>query len=243
MRSFLRCIPVSGVAASAMLLTGTAYAGDVDVLLTPVVTPVEQCEIIEIDLVLTAPDGNPQPYDALDAILSWDPAVLEFVDIDNSRATGSYFVRGFLNDPDGINDDIQDGTSLFTALVSAGNPIDVPGSPGELIVTTFRFQPLMTYQAGTLSLLPELLSQANTEVYFKGTIVTGVDDDDAEVQEGTCVADVNVDGVISILDLLRVLTAWGPCGGCCPEDFDTNGVVNIVDLLEVLIRWGACPLT
>lgn len=50
-------------------------------------------------------------------------------------------------------------------------------------------------------------------------------------------ADVNGDGAVNITDLLQLLAAWGPCGGC-PEDTDGDGEVGIVDLLLVLAAWG-----
>ena len=56
----------------------------------------------------------------------------------------------------------------------------------------------------------------------------------------SCPPDANNDGVVNIVDLLEVISAWGPCPGC---DADTNGddVVNILDLLEVISGWGPCP--
>jgi hypothetical protein len=50
-------------------------------------------------------------------------------------------------------------------------------------------------------------------------------------------ADVNGDGVVDVLDLLAVLTSWGPCPGC-PEDVNRDGTVDVLDLLLVLTDWG-----
>lgn len=49
--------------------------------------------------------------------------------------------------------------------------------------------------------------------------------------------DVNGDGVVNVIDLLAVLSAWGPCLAC-PEDLDGNGAVDVGDLLTVLAHWG-----
>ncbi len=54
-----------------------------------------------------------------------------------------------------------------------------------------------------------------------------------------CPADVTVDGVVDVLDLLAVLAAWGPCAGC-PGDITGDGTVDVLDLLEVLAAWGPC---
>ncbi len=54
-----------------------------------------------------------------------------------------------------------------------------------------------------------------------------------------CPADVNDDGMVDVLDLLEVLSAWGPCPDC-GEDITGDGVVDVLDLLEVLSAWGPC---
>jgi hypothetical protein len=52
--------------------------------------------------------------------------------------------------------------------------------------------------------------------------------------------DLDADGMVSVTDLLALLSAWGQCSDCpgCLEDFDGNGVVNTVDLLQLLANWG-----
>ena len=48
------------------------------------------------------------------------------------------------------------------------------------------------------------------------------------------------DGAVSFDDLLEILAAWGPCGGC-QQDLDDDGTVGFVELLTVLAAWGGCP--
>ncbi len=55
-----------------------------------------------------------------------------------------------------------------------------------------------------------------------------------------CPADITDDGVVDVLDLLAVLSAWGPCEPDCPEDINDDGTVDVLDLLEVLSAWGPC---
>ena len=66
-------------------------------------------------------------------------------------------------------------------------------------------------------------------------------DSEAESVAGSsgCPADVNGDGIVSVLDLLCVLSAWGAFG--CPEDINGDGIVDVQDLLELLASWGPCP--
>lgn len=55
----------------------------------------------------------------------------------------------------------------------------------------------------------------------------------------TTMGDINGDGVVGILDFLKLLFDWGPCPAPsnCPSDLDGNGVVGIPDLLILLAHW------
>ena len=55
-----------------------------------------------------------------------------------------------------------------------------------------------------------------------------------------CLADLDGDGSVGILDLLALLAAWGTDPGG-PPDFDNDGTVGILDLLTLLANWGPCP--
>ena len=57
--------------------------------------------------------------------------------------------------------------------------------------------------------------------------------------ECVCLADLNGDGGVGILDLLALLAAWGTDPGG-PPDFDGDGTVGILDLLTLLANWGPC---
>ena len=49
--------------------------------------------------------------------------------------------------------------------------------------------------------------------------------------------DANGDGEVNFLDILAVLSAWGPCAMSCPEDLDSDGQVGFSDILIVLNNW------
>ncbi|MCI0363459.1 MAG: dockerin type I domain-containing protein [Phycisphaerales bacterium] len=62
-----------------------------------------------------------------------------------------------------------------------------------------------------------------------------------------CLADVapppSGDGVVNIIDLLAVISAWGACSpppAPCLADINGDGVVNVADLLAVISAWGPC---
>ena len=54
--------------------------------------------------------------------------------------------------------------------------------------------------------------------------------------------DLDCDGVITAVDLLALLTNWGPCDceilGGCPSDLDLDCTVGASDLLILLANWG-----
>ncbi|MFK7959834.1 MAG: FG-GAP-like repeat-containing protein [Phycisphaerales bacterium] len=59
---------------------------------------------------------------------------------------------------------------------------------------------------------------------------------------GTCPGDVDCNGAVEFVDLLRVLNAWGACPAAyCIEDLTGDGTIAFPDLLTVLSVWGPCP--
>ncbi len=54
-----------------------------------------------------------------------------------------------------------------------------------------------------------------------------------------CSGDVDGNGTVDVLDLLAVLSAWGPHIGL--EDLNDDGVVDVLDILLLLGNWGDCP--
>jgi hypothetical protein len=100
--------------------------------------------IAEVDLVLTP--VAPTTVVAVDVILSWNPAQLEFVQA--LPAGGSWLASGFLNDPDGINDDVRDGEAIYTLLVNPANPLALAASS---VVATFEFRAHLDGAVGMLA--------------------------------------------------------------------------------------------
>ncbi|MCH7848540.1 MAG: hypothetical protein IIB53_09280 [Planctomycetes bacterium] len=82
----------------------------------------------------------------------------------------------------------------------------------------------------------DLFANGATPVYY---------DDLSLVPAGgePCPADLVVDGVVGVKDLLFLLGTWGPCPkkGDCPADLVVDGVVGVKDLLFLLGAWGPCP--
>ena len=53
-----------------------------------------------------------------------------------------------------------------------------------------------------------------------------------------CSADINLNGVVDIIDFLAVIDQWGGPG---LADINNDGVVDVQDLLAVIDQWGPCP--
>ena len=55
------------------------------------------------------------------------------------------------------------------------------------------------------------------------------------------IGDLDLDGVVGIVDFLTLLGDWGPCPGppaACHSDLDGDDEVGIVDFLALLGNWG-----
>lgn len=68
--------------------------------------------------------------------------------------------------------------------------------------------------------------------------------DECEIEP--CAGDViGSDHKVNVVDLLAVITRWGPCAAPCPPsciaDIVPDCAVNVGDLLEVISHWGTCP--
>ncbi len=99
----------------------------------------------------------------------------------------------------------------------------------------------------------DISAVANNEptVYIRWTMGTsdgswqycGWNIDDVEIwgvePTADCPEDCTGDGVVDVLDLLALLSAWGQSG--VPEDINGDGTVDVLDLLDVLGAWGPCP--
>ena len=63
---------------------------------------------------------------------------------------------------------------------------------------------------------------------------------DGVLDQCQCAEDLDQDGGVWLSDILRVLSAWGPCSGGCIEDLDEDGEVGYADLVRLLSSFGPC---
>jgi len=115
-----------------------------------------------------------------------------------------------------------------------------------VLLTTFLFE--ATSEGTAVVDIPEMHPSGTETVVFDGAIpnfditgtLTGATIE--IVPDGAlCRADLDMNGVVDVFDLLELLAAWGMCGKGCVGDLDDDGLVNVFDLLELLSAWGPCP--
>ncbi|MCA9286587.1 MAG: hypothetical protein KDA22_15285 [Phycisphaerales bacterium] len=172
----------SQLLASALAIAGfgacTPALASVDLSLSPSFQETIAGATIEINIVVTASGDSPEPFDALDAIIQWDPAFLTLIGATQVNSPATFFAAGFLADPDGVNDDLTDGTVIFTALAPPGTAIYAPPAgptlqANGLIVTTLVFEAKDCTDSTSVSFLPEIGAFGSSRVLFQGWKVTG----------------------------------------------------------------------
>jgi len=215
--------------------------GKVDIRLEPLGEFHPICDVLELNLLVSSPDAIGQPFDVLDVILTWDPAILELIGLDDSGTGGDFFISAFLADPDGVNSDLGDGDGIYSALAVIGQPVTAPPEPAKLLVTTLQFRVKATDPATEIA-MPEVIGAfGETRALIEGFNVTGDIGDAVVLPVGSCQADIDGNGNVGFNDLLLLLVAWGPCSGCCPEDLTGDYSVGFADLVTLLANWGPCP--
>lgn len=217
---------------------------EVDLSFAPVSQVVSVGDTVDVQLVASAAGLISQGVVAIDAILSWDPAVIELQEI-VSGGGYPWFVSDFLADPGGINDDLADGDALYTALASPGSPAMVPPTPG-IVVATFRFVAVADSPGTDVSLLSTLGAFGRTQVLFLfAEDVTGDTSGVATIVVGSAGAgfmrgDANNDGTLNIADSIWVLNYLfqdaevPPCLDA--SDANDDGGVDIGDAIYI-ISW------
>jgi hypothetical protein len=112
----------------------------VDLSFVPDEDPVPAGSVVAVELIATSQPGQTQDVAAMDVIVHWDPAVLQFNGLDATGAFPWGTASGFLPDTDGINLSTSDGDAIYSALAAPGVPATV--TDAGLLVTTFLFTAL-----------------------------------------------------------------------------------------------------
>lgn len=254
---------IVALASTCLLAHSAAMAGSADFLLSPVNQTVSVGATIEIKVSLSSTTQDGQAFDSLDLIFSWDPTRLDFLSSTQAGAGYSFFITGFLPNPDGINLNLDDGLAMFTALGPPGLQQIAPEAPDSEVVTTLRFKALAPASGTLVDIVPTFGAISKSRVLLGGAAVTGSLDataaitiapascgssggcfcphggagcDDALCCTEVCVADPAC--CASAWDAACVMAANSLCG--CRADINGDGSVGGADLASLLGAWGAC---
>jgi hypothetical protein len=113
-------------------------------------------------------------------------------------------------------------------LPEDASDMDSDGNTNELIPLDFEGNPRIT----------DNIAIANCEEFAAVVDMGAFETAGAPPPVPVIIADVNGDGLVSVIDLLAVISAWGPCQPCCAEDFNLDGVINVQDMLTVINHWS-----
>lgn len=219
-------------------ITRSALA-DVDVAYQPAPRTVDRGVLFDLQLVVTSDSAVDQSISAMDIVLTWEPAALEFIGIVRDSPY-EWLMTAFL--PDALNDSLDDGDAKFTALSNFNEPAFAP--PGGLLVATFQFRALIDTDLTTVHIVPTTPMVTATQIFgaeVANQIITGALED-APITTAPP-SDCNMDGVFDLRELHRMQTCFtgavGPSATaaypsdpalCCTVfDHDDDGDIDWAD--------------
>lgn len=240
-RSMIMGVSLSSLAGAASL-AGAGAPGNPGAIIR--VAPPEQVvvvgELVEVSLLVSSAGRTPQPFDAVDAILAWDPGVLGAIGVSVTHADVSYVLAGFLPDPDGVNTDLADGDAIFTGLVPPLLGASAPPAPESLLLATFTF-PATSPTIGTeVSLLPVIGAFGETRVLSMGGDVTASLGEPVVVTiavSGACIDadhDCFTTGGAGCADLSCCNGVCGEDPACCDLGWDAT-CVGLAETLCIVV--------
>jgi hypothetical protein len=197
-------------------------------------------ETVEVGLYAVSDDMTEQSIGGIDAIVQWDPDVVELLGRINNGPY-SWGLSWFPDDGqlDGVNDSWTDGDALYQCLRRNAPSPPAMATPAGLLVTTFRFVAVGPASAAPVRLVPHAGTYSTTRV------LDGFDSSDVTGTLRACSVTVLLCGLLSDLDAdcdvdSRDFAALSECvtgpaepvaePSCGPADLDGDGAVDLRDL-------------
>lgn len=224
------------LAVISVSLVSTASA-DVDLALVVDEPFVPAGETFAVRIEATASPGTSEEIFAISVVLAWDPAAVTLVEADDSNNSTTWLVSGFLNDPDGVNDSLDDGDAIFTALAPPGDPALITDEP--FVVTTLIFEAAPVTGMTTIGILSQIGDFGQTEVLRAGNVDVLGETMDALVAIVACgTGDADGDTDVDLRDISALWTCFSgedeASPGCaCLFDSDEDTDVDLADAAEV----------
>lgn len=229
------------------LSTVTPAAGNINLELRPAAQTVPPGSTISVGLYAVSDSSQPQTLSAAQVIITWD---VNFVQLQGLTTAGAatLLVSSFGAEPYGLNASLLDGDAMWLGLAPLGSGNAVPATPQGTLLTTFLFTALNPTSQTQVNIAASAGNPPGQTIVYSGetpnTIVTGTLAGATLVIQTPCGPDVNHDQHVDVLDLLAVISAWGPCPGPpqgCDPDINLDQFIDVLDLLAVINAWGPCP--
>ncbi|RZN35678.1 MAG: hypothetical protein EF813_08410 [Methanosarcinales archaeon] len=121
-------------------------------------------------------------------------------------------------------------TSVAGAITTPGATVSSPG-----VFATIRMTAKSVEGTSSLDLSNVIVGDINGDP-------VSIMVNDGTVTITTCIGDVNGDGTVDVLDMIRVGQHWEETGtsGWIPEDVNRDGVINVLDMIIIGQHWGPC---
>ena len=254
-------------ALASFLVEPAVLRADVDLEWRPARQSTTVGEIVEIKLYAVSDTGDDQSVGGLEAILTWDPDVLELmgnVDPCDGGAcppnTYDWHYSVFRSDSTttGLNNTFVDGDALYWALAWPAPAAPAVATEEGLWVTTLQFQAIGAGSTA-LSFLAEFTHENCTQVtpvadgYDWGVDVTGVLGQPAEVLVGCVPPSVSAIGArylaVAPMNGSRTLTllisgdADDPDVSCMSFYIQPDGTLDVDPVFLTPDEWGVVHVT
>ncbi|MHC5112352.1 MAG: hypothetical protein ACYTHJ_21045 [Planctomycetota bacterium] len=239
--------PAWWVPCITILLGHMPALASVDLTLEPEDPNVAMGANLDIQLVARNDEEGMARVSAVSVVLVWDPEVIQLTG-SSEIEPGTWLATGFFPDPDGINDALDDGDAVFTALASPANIVEIPME--NMALAAFSFQAMTSMPNAQVVIQERLLEFGETAVFHADipnlNILGSVEGASVNIlQCGS--ADSDVDSIVDMHDFVEFHACFTgvqtEASDYCACLFDMYGDadVDLEDFADFQVLFSAAP--
>lgn len=223
----LAALLITTLAPAPLRAMVSAPAGTVVLHFDPPQTTVVAGQEFQVALLVEA---GSQPVDAVDAFLSFDPALLQVLELTPGSALPTVLAGSFDNATGRIG-------------FSAGKQLGGPDPSGTFVLVTISLRTNSTAAPGSTALAFVFEPPVrNTDVFYRGQSVLGSAQNGSIViqPDGTPCYDFDDDHLVTIKDVMIVAARFENAQAYQLQyDLNSDGVINVLDIALVAGGWNA----